>query len=763
LTPAERIPILRRTLRQVLELDGAPPGSHDYKAIVEVFNSMPRADLFWADAPTLLREIRTILSLEQERGVRLTLRPDPLARGMAIMVILPRDRFDAEARRRIQQHLSAALSATHVDYQLAMGEDEAQVRLHFFFTTEVLARDVDLKGLEREVAELARNWEDHVRERLLQAFGEANGRRLAERYLRAFDERYRADTSAGRVVRDVEQLEALGDDPVRVDLVNPVDERRGDGATLLRVYHAGTRFVLSDVLPLLENLGFRVLQQTAYAAVVDGAERGIEVFKVQDQHGAAIDVRVDGERLIEAASALLRGEGEHDRLNRLVLYAGLTLRQVALLRTLQMYYGQLVAVVSRRFVNETLLSHPDAARRLVEAFEVKFDPDLDLADEARAERLEGVRQAFLDELASVDSLPEDQTLRALLDLVDASVRTNYYVGRAAIALKIDSRAVASMPDPRPRFEIAVAGPDVEGTHLRGGLVARGGLRWSDRPDDFRTEVLGLMKTQMTKNAVIVPVGSKGGFVAKQLPGDRDAQREHVKTVYAQFIRALLDVTDNVVGDEVVHPARVRCYDGEDPYLVVAADKGTATFSDLANAIAAEYGFWLGDAFASGGSQGYDHKAEGITARGAWQAVLRHFRELGRDPMQEPFSVVGIGDMSGDVFGNGLVQSPHARLIAAFNHQHVFIDPDPDPAKAFAERTRLFALPRSTWRDYDRAAISAGGGVFDRHAKRITLSPEVRAALGVEQEQLSGQELVRAVLKAEVDLLWNGGIGTYVKA
>jgi len=763
LVPAERIPILRRTLRQVLDLDGAPPGSHDYKAIVETFNSLPRADLFWADAATLLREMRTILSLEQERGVRLTLRPDPLARGMAIMVIVPRDRFDADVRRRIQHHLTTALGASHVDYQLAMGEDEAQVRLHFFFATERNARDIDLKGLEREVAELARNWGDHVRERLLQQHGEAHGRRLAERYLRAFDERYRADCVAGRAVRDIEQLELLGNDPLRVDLVNPIDERRGVGSSMLRVYHAGRRFALSDVMPLLENLGFRVLEQTAYNLNLDGEPRGIEVFEVRDQRGEAIDVRVDGERLIEAASLLLRGEGEHDRLNRLVLYARLSLREVALLRALQMYYGQLNAVVSRRFVNETLLSHPTAARLLVAAFACKFDPDRPDDADARAAALADIEQAFSDELAHVDSLPEDQTLRGLLDLIHATVRTNYYRGRPTIALKIDSHAVGVMPDPRPRFEIAVAGPDVEGTHLRGGLVARGGLRWSDRPDDFRTEVLGLMKTQMTKNAVIVPVGSKGGFVAKRQPSDRDALREHVKACYSHYIRALLDVTDNVVGDRVVHPERVVCYDGDDPYLVVAADKGTATFSDLANSIASEYGFWLGDAFASGGSQGYDHKAEGITARGAWEAVLRHFRELGRDPMREPFTVAGIGDMSGDVFGNGLLQSPHAKLIAAFNHQHVFIDPDPDPARAFAERKRLFALPRSSWLDYDTSAISAGGGVFERHAKRIPLSPEIRAALDIDREALSGQELVRAVLTARVDLLWNGGIGTYVKA
>jgi glutamate dehydrogenase len=762
---ADEIPILRRTLRQVLELDGSPEGSHDYKAIVETFNSLPRSDLFWAEPHTLLREIRAIIRFEREHEVRLTLRPDPLARGIAAMVLLPRDRFDAEVRRRVQQHLTTALEATHVDYRLAMGEDEAQVRMHFFLTTDKVVRDLDVKALEREVAELTRSWADHVRERLLRAFGEQRGRRLAERYLPGFDDRYRADMKARRALRDIEQLEALQDASVRVDLSRPIDERRGAGSTLLRVYHPGTRFVLSDVLPVLENLGFRVLEQAAYVVTAEGAERGIEVFRVQDKHGAAIDVDAHGERLVEAATLLLGGEGEHDRLNRLVLYGGLTLREVALLRTLQMYYGQLNAVVSRRFINETLLAHPRAAQLLVEVFGLKFDPDLDLDvdEDTRSQRLAAAREAFADELNRVDSLPEDQTLRGLLDLIDASVRTNYYLGRSTIALKIDSQQVAMMPDPRPRFEIGVAGPDVEGTHLRGGLVARGGLRWSDRPDDFRTEVLGLMKTQMTKNAVIVPVGSKGGFVVKRQPSDRDALREHVRTQYSAFVRCLLDLTDNVVDGQPVHPERVRCYDGVDPYLVVAADKGTATFSDLANSIAAEYDFWLGDAFASGGSQGYDHKAEGITARGAWTTVLRHFRELGRDPMQEPFTVVGIGDMSGDVFGNGLLQSPHARLIAAFNHLHVFIDPDPDPARAYAERRRLFELPRSSWNDYDRTLISAGGGVFERAAKRVPLTDAIRSVLGIEAETVSGQELVRAVLQAEVDLLWNGGIGTYVKA
>lgn len=763
MTPADQIPILRRTLRQVLELDGAPPASHDYKAIVATFNSLPRTDLFGADPATLLREIRTVHSMQQERGVKLTLRPDPFERGLAVMVVLPRDRFDANVRRRVQEHLSQALKAQRVDYRLAMGEDEAQARMHFFLTTEVAARDVDVKALEREVVELARSWEDHVRERLRRVHGPRDGRCIAERYVRAFDERYRADTSPGRALRDIEQFEALGEGPVRVDLVNPIDDRRGADASLLRVYRTDRRLALSDVLPTLENLGFKVLEQASYTLDVAGVERSLVVFRVQDNAGQPIEVRAHGDRLIEAATALLCGEGEDDRLNRLVLYGELSLRQVALLRTLQAYYGQLVAVVSRRFINETLLRHPGIARLLVEAFESKFDPDAPLSEEARAEQLAKAREAFFDALGEVHSLPEDQTLRGLLDLIDATVRTNYFVHRPAIALKIDSHAVARMPDPRPRFEIGVVGPGVEGTHLRGGLVARGGLRWSDRPDDFRTEVLGLMKTQMTKNAVIVPVGSKGGFVVKRQPSEREALLAHVREQYSEFIRCLLDVTDNVHGEEITHPARVRCYDGPDPYLVVAADKGTATFSDLANGIAAEYSFWLGDAFASGGSQGYDHKAEGITARGAWVVTERHFRELGRDPQHEPFTVIGIGDMSGDVFGNGLLQSPHAKLVAAFNHLHVFVDPDPDPAAAFAERTRLFELPRSSWMDYDKGLISAGGGVFERAAKRVRITPEMRAALGIEAETLSGQELVRAVLRAEADLLWNGGIGTYVKA
>ncbi len=757
---AEQVPILRRKLRQVLELDGAVPGSHDYKQIVSVFNSLPRADLFWADAATVHREIRTIMGFDQERSVRVLVRPDPLERGLGVMVSLPRDRFDAHVRQRIQNHLTGVLAARHVDYQLTMGENEALVRLHFFLSTDKRIGDVDVKALERDAGELTRTWDDHLATRLTLAYGEPEGRRLAERYARGFDARYKADTSTSAALRDVEHLERLATVGTHVDVVQPVDDRRGEDVTLVRVYHPGSGMALSDVLPMLENLGFRVLEQVPYRVDAGGERLGLDVFKVQDASGHAIDVRAHGARLMEAVEAILRGEAEYGRLGRLVLYGGLTIREVALLRAYQMYYAQLNPVASHRFVTETLLAHPAVAKRLFERFAVRFDPQLE-GDREAAEA--AADEAFYDALGEVTSLAADQVLRGIADLIRASVRCDYYEGHPWIAFKVDSSQVSTMPDPRPMFEIAVAGLHVEGAHLRGGRVARGGLRWSDRPDDFRTEVLGLMKTQMTKNAVIVPVGSKGAFVLKGAPTDRDALRAFVEAQYRVFVRALLSLTDNRVADTIVHPPGLVIHDGPDPYLVVAADKGTATFSDAANAVAAEVGFWLGDAFASGGSSGYDHKKEGITARGTWAAVRRHFRELGIDVHRDTFTAVGIGDMSGDVFGNGMIYTDRVKLVAAFNHQHVFLDPDPDPAASALERRRLFELPRSTWADYDRSALSTGGGVFERGAKRIVLTDEVRALLGIEAAAVSGQDLVKAILRAPVDLLWNGGIGTYVKA
>jgi glutamate dehydrogenase len=765
-TPVDAIPILRRKLRQVLELDEAVPGSHDYKAIVSAFNSLPREELFGADPEQLHKDIRAILSPGEERGARLRLRADPLKRGILAMVVMPRESFNSQVRQRIQEYLQRSLSATHVDYRLALSEDQDHARFHFYFATDVELEDVDVKELERNVARLSRSWREELQERLIERFGEAEGRALARRYGGAFDEGYYAEVRPARAVQDIANLERLGPGETGFDLVDDEEDRE---ATVLVYYPAGRRRALSDVLPMLENLGLRVVDQNPYDVALDGGERAVDVYRVTDMEGRRLDVARDEERLIAALRALASGEAENDALNRLVLYAGLTIRQVALLRAYQMYYSQLNLVTSPAFVTATLLAHPDVARLLVEYFERRFDPafagggDAPLAPRERAPHLAEAADAVRGALSTVASLAGDQALRGLLDLMEATVRTNYYLGHARISFKIDSRKVGSMPEPRPLYEIGVHSPTVEGTHLRGGKVARGGIRWSDRPDDFRTEVLGLMKTQMTKNAVIVPVGSKGGFVVKRAPADPAALREHVRAQYQEYIRGLLDVTDNVVDGETVHPRGVLVYDEPDPYLVVAADKGTATFSDLANATAAEYDFWLGDAFASGGSAGYDHKGMGITARGAWECVKRHFAEMGLNVFRDEFTVVGIGDMSGDVFGNGMLYTDKIRLVAAFDHRHVFVDPDPDPARSYAERRRLFELPRSSWDDYDRSLISPGGGVFERGAKRIAVTPEMKRALGIDADELSGPELIRAVLRAPVDLLWNGGIGTYVKA
>jgi glutamate dehydrogenase len=752
-TPVADIPILRLKLRRVLELDKALSGSHDYKQITAIFNSMPREELFWRNPEELHDDIRTIMNLEQEQGVRLTVRSDPLGRGLAAMVIMPRERFNAEVRRSIQTYLQDALEATHVDYQLAMGEDEAQLRFHFFFTTQKHILGVDVNALERDVADLTRTWEDELFEKLVGSKGDSEARKLFERYSKTFSDAYKADTSASTTLRDIEQLERLADAPYCVDILNVLD---GD-TTQVKIYHQQRSLVLSDVMPVLENLGLRVIEQISYP--LEDTLNGLDIFRIQDQTGQPLNVLDNGERLREALTTLLLNQAENDRLNKLVLYGALSLRQVALLRGYLMYYAQLNAVTSPRFVADTLLKHPSIAGLLYHAFALKFDP----LQSNHQELFRGAEANVLSALNGVSSLPEDTVLRGILNLIDSTVRTNFFLDKEVISFKLESRRVSQMPEPRPLYEIGVSSLGVDGTHLRGGKVARGGLRWSDRPDDFRTEVLGLMKTQMTKNAVIVPVGSKGGFVLKRAPQDREALRTYVQMQYKNFIRGLLDLTDNLVDGNVIHPEGLIIYDEPDPYLVVAADKGTATFSDLANETAAEYDFWLGDAFASGGSYGYDHKKEGITARGAWECVSRHFREMGINVMEQTFTAIGIGDMSGDVFGNGMLYTNKLKLQGAFNHQHIFLDPTPDAAKSFVERKRLFELPRSSWADYDKTVISEGGGIFERAAKSISLSPQVKTMVAISEDVLSGQELVKALLKMQVDLLWNGGIGTYVRA
>lgn len=749
-TPCKDIPILRLKMARVLELDGSPEGSHDFKQIVTVFNSLPREELFWGEPEQLLKEIRAIMQMEAENRVRLTVRRDPLARGVLVMVIMPRERFNAGVRLKIQELLQERFKAHQVDYQLSIGEDMSQVRFHFFLTTEFGVEDTDLKALETDVATLTRSWEDLLEEHLKEQFGEGPGERLSDRYRGAFNEAYKACNTPAMAAQDVAQMEAFQERDYLVGLHSDAE------VSWLKIYHRRNNLTLSDTMPFLENLGLVVLEQLSFAVkATDRPPCGVDVYRVLNRERKPLPEAADC-LLCDAMVALLDGRAVDDRLNGLILTASLSVRQVSLLRVYQLYLSQIDST-SRRFINDTLLNHPDCARLLYEFFEARFKPGV----EARGTECHEVKERFLEALNQVTSLPEDRTLRALLNLVESTLRASFFLGYDRISLKISSQAVDHMPEPRPLYEIVVAGPGVEGIHLRGGKVARGGLRWSDRPD-FRTEVLGLMKTQMTKNAVIVPVGSKGGFLLKSPPSDRDELRAYVVERYKTFIRGLLDLTDNIVDGQIVHPKDLVIYDDNDPYLVVAADKGTATFSDTANSVAAEYGFWLGDAFASGGSYGYDHKKEGITARGAWECVKRHFREIGIN-LNVPFTVAGIGDLSGDVFGNGLIYSDKIKLLAAFNHLHIFLDPDPDPEKSHAERVRMFNLPRSTWDDYEKSLISAGGGVHPRHAKSITLTPEVRKALGIEAEKLSGDDLVKAILRSPVDLLWNGGIGTYVKA
>jgi glutamate dehydrogenase len=761
-TPIDQIPILRRKLRKILELERAKEGSHDFKQTLEILDSFPIGELFWIEPADLHRDVRRIMNTERERGVRLVIRLDPSRRGFSVMVIMPREKFNSTVRQRIQDYLAETLHATHVDYRLAMTEDdESQARFHFFFSSSLDYDDIRFSELEKKVAELSKSWDDALEEELAKRF-DSRGHELAKKYSRLFSDGYKAEVEITNAIVDVENLESLGEKPFGVDLINPAETRYPESTTRLRIYHVGS-LSLARFFPVLENLGLRVFEQINYILNKEDPHQSsnqcVDIFRVQDSSGSRINIERDGDRLKDALLAVLAGEVTDDTLNHLVLGAGLTARQVALLRTYRGYLFQLVPSASLTFVTRTMVNNPNCSAILYDYFRAKFAPEI----EGRNEAVQKAQDAFVSCLQSVSSLPEDEILRFTFSLIEATTRTNFYLGKPYIGVKVQSQDLVAIPEPRPFREIFVSSPEVEAIHLRGGRISRGGLRWSDRPDDFRTEVLGLMKTQMTKNTLIVPEGSKGGFVLKRPPADPAALKAHVREQYRVFIRGLLDLTDNIQDGEPVHPANLVIYDDPDPYLVVAADKGTATFSDTANEVSAEYQFWLGDAFASGGSHGYDHKKEGITANGAWECAKRHFRELGIDPMTEEFTAIGIGDMSGDVFGNGMLYTKKTKLLAAFNHQHIFFDPDPDSQVSFKERERLFHDPSLSWLDYRPGLISEGGGVFSRNAKSIELSPQIQECLRVKEQEISGEDLVHQILQMEVDLLWIGGIGTYVKA
>jgi glutamate dehydrogenase len=759
--PASKTPLLHRKLHQIVEAEDLFEGSHDHKAVVSIFESFPKDELFAASPDELREQVMGLLHLQESQQIRLFVRRDLYGRSVSLLVAIPRDRFNAEVRQRLQDLFLQRFEGSTIDYHLSLTEG-GLAQLHF---TVHIARgpipEVPFDALEHEVVEIARTWDDRLLERLMESHGEARARELFERWAPRLPDHYKAATQIDMAVVDVARFEEMerGDEPFLIGLVNQTVD--GETLTRVRLYKVGGKVELSDFVPTLESLGLRVVEEVPTTLQgEEGDERFLHDFGVMGSDHRPLDVDATGGRIAECIAAVWRGECESDSLNRLVVSAGIDWRQVQILRAYRKYHHRVNASFPVEYKNDAFAAHPHIANKLVRLFELRFDPSADPDPEAA----EALRREIRADLDAVRSLEQDRILRNGLGVIDATVRTNLYVpGRRAIAFKFRSADVPEMPRPTPLYEIFVYSTEMEAIHLRGGKVARGGIRWSDRRQDYRTEVLGLMKAQMVKNAVIVPTGAKGGFILKRAFADPDALKAEATRQYETFVRSMLEMTDNLVNGQVVHPEHVVVHDEDDTYLVVAADKGTATFSDVANAISAEYGYWLGDAFASGGSTGYDHKELGITARGVWESIRRHFREIGADVMNEPFTVVGIGDMSGDVFGNGMLYSDQICLVGAFDHRHVFVDPTPHPAEAHGERRRLFELEGSSWDDYDRSKISEGGGVWPRTAKSVPVSAHARLALGTEAEELAPSELISAILRAPVDLLYNGGIGTYVKA
>ena len=804
-----RIPVLRRKLVGVLRTAGLTADSHDGKDVAEFLENYPREELFQTSVAELAPIAVGVLRMRDRKQTRLFLRKDIYGRYMSCLVYLPRDRYTTRVRLRAQEILLNALDGVSVGYSVMVAESSV-ARLHIVVRAGRGRRlpEVDQAGLERELAVMVRSWDDDLAEEAARVLGPQRARVLLTMCGDRIPETYKTDVPAVAAVGDLTRILALREskEDVAFELWESVgfvggvpvqhDQRIGASGAHRRVwrltiYRTGSPITLTDVLPRLQHMGVDVVDEHPYE-FAGNDDRAGEPFWIYDfglrksgtTGAAAADPAAGAARsrpavslesvrdLVEGAlAALWSGQIEDDGFNALVLDAHLTWRQVVVLRAYARYLRQAGTTFSQHYVERVLRANVTVTRLLVRLFESRFDPDRQAGE---SERSEAIAEEIRGELDDVASLDQDRILRAYWGLISATLRTNYFQEKTGphaplpyFVAKLDAGKVPDLPAPRPRFELFVYSPRFEGVHLRFADVARGGLRWSDRPEDFRTEVLGLAKAQEVKNAVIVPSGAKGGFVCKQLPSPADRERYlgEVLACYRMFISAMLDVTDNLDAGEVVPPTRVVRRDGDDPYLVVAADKGTATFSDTANEIAGSYGFWLGDAFASGGSEGYDHKKMGITARGAWESVKFHFQALGMNTNEDDFTVAGIGDMAGDVFGNGMLQSKHIKLVAAFDHRHVFVDPDPDPEASFAERERLFALPRSSWADYDKSLISAGGGVWPRAAKSVRLPPDAIAALGIDDgvTALTPDQLISAILAAPVDLLWNGGIGTYVKA
>ena len=762
------IPILRQKVAHVMEQAKLRHNSHGGKAMQHILATFPRDEMFQISEEELLDIAVGILQMQERHRLSLFLRRDPYGRFISAFVYVPRDHYNTELRLKIQDILLQALNGESAEFDVQFSTS-IFARVHFIVHTQPGdTPEYDNSELEARLAEAMLSWNDKLHIALREHFGEGNGLQLAYKYTQAFPAAYKDDFTPRAAVLDIQYLEEIGGNgQLTTHLYRPIEG--SDDLLRFKVYGRYRPMALSDVMPMLEQMGLRVLGARPYTIEsTSGGPYWILDFDMMASQGIEVEVLAVKENFQNAFARICSGKIENDGFNRLVLAASLAWRPVVVLRAICKYLLQTQAPFSQSYMSDTLAQNPHITGLLANLFLARFDPE---AQQNKTKTVEALTHRIEGAFDAVSNLDQDRILRRYLAVIQAMLRTNYFQlddgeqAKSYLSFKLSPSKVPDLPLPRPMFEIFVYSPTVEGVHLRGGPVARGGLRWSDRREDFRTEVLGLMKAQMVKNAVIVPVGAKGGFVPKRLPNsqNRDVIQEEVVRCYRTFICGMLDLTDNLVDGKVVTPPRVVRYDDDDTYLVVAADKGTATFSDIANGIAEEYGFWLGDGFASGGSSGYDHKKMGITARGGWESVKRLFGERGIDCQNQDFTVVGIGDMAGDVFGNGMLLSPHIKLVAAFNHLHIFIDPNPNPKESFKERKRLFNLPRSNWSDYATSLISTGGGIYSRSAKSIPLSSEAQKTLGVDANHLTPNELIQSILKAPVDLLWNGGIGTYIKA
>ncbi|MDD3371591.1 MAG: NAD-glutamate dehydrogenase [Alphaproteobacteria bacterium] len=760
----KEIPIMRRKIQNVVSRMNFQPRSHNGRNLMHILCAYPHDELFQIPEDELYKNVLGILQLQERARVALYLRRDPFDRYVSYIIYVPREQYDSTLRERIQKFLETTFEGKAISWQVRI-DDSLLARVYGRIRLTPDSPNPDFAKLEADIREMCRTWTSRLKDRLVNVYGEASALALLDRYGAAFPKTYQEAVAPGDAVQDVRNLDRMRKSPkLTVDL-----EKRADGRLCVKVLQPERPLLLSESLPLIENMGMKIDHMGGPYEIhmKDSVPTYIHEFVGTPAQATGIAFEHIKPVFEEALAKVWSGDVENDAFNSLTLRAGLGERAITLLRSFARYLRQLRIPYSHEMMASALLAHPQLTQQICALFLIRHDPSLKKAD--RDSRMNAVEKGILDALSRVKVLEEDRIIRRYLNLVQSSLRTNYYQTGADgkpkdyLSIKFDSRAVDYMPLPKPLYEIFVYSPRVEAIHLRGGKVARGGIRWSDRREDFRAEILGLMKAQMVKNTVIVPVGSKGGFIVKKPPAEAEKMQAEGIACYKTLMHGLLDLTDNNKGGKIVPPANVVRHDADDPYLVVAADKGTATFSDIANGISRDYGFWLDDAFASGGSAGYDHKGMGITARGAWEAVRRHFREIGKDIQTQAFTCIGVGDMSGDVFGNGMLLSPEMRLLGAFDHRHIFCDPNPDPVRSREERKRLFELPRSSWNDYSRQLISKGGGVFARTEKAIKITSEMKKAYGISADTLSPSELIRALLKADVELLYFGGIGTYVKA